>query len=72
MFIFMFILGFLIATFGVIVIINPEIIAILIGVFLVLVGVNVMILGYRIQKVKNAQSERIFSFGGYEFIKRNK
>lgn len=67
-------IGLFFFIFGIFIILFPEIIAYMIGFFLIFIGLNIFIFAMRIKIMqRQTQSpESIFSFGGYEFIKRKK
>ena len=66
-------IGAFLIFFGVSVILFPELIAIIIGVFFIAIGINVLAFSFRIQQVQKNASEnqnRVFTIGNYEFIRK--
>lgn len=63
---FFFLIGLLFITM-------PELVGYIIGSIFILISINIFIFSYRINKIQKQKSEeKIFSFGGYEFIKKHK
>lgn len=64
---FFFLIGLLFITM-------PELVGYIIGSIFILISINIFVFSYRINKIQKQQKseEKIFSFGGYEFIKKHK
>lgn len=64
--------SFFFIVFGILIIAMPEIIAYLIGAFMIFIGISTFLTAYMLRQVSKTHEEKIFSFGGYEFVKKNK
>jgi len=61
-------IGIFLTGFGIMVILFPQIVAILIGVLLILIGTNILFADYLVQKGNSSS----FRFGDYEIFKKKK
>lgn len=67
----MYFLGFAFLVFGLLIILNPALLAYIVAFFFIFLGVQMIFIANRMRSLHN-KSQSGFSFGGYEIIKRKK
>lgn len=65
-------LGIYFVLFGILILINPTLIAYIIAFFFIFLGISLLFFSFKIKKMQshNPQNEKIFSFGKYEFTRK--